>query len=253
MADLHRRPHRLGDAPPRRIDQGTRRRARDEDPRQVEQQGRVLVAARIQARQRHQQFAAAHISVADQVEGGVGRDEAVVSERSQQMRAAVADHVVDLGHIRRARNRRRRRRFGVLQIDGVQQLGHRRPDRGPVRRGVVARGDQRLAQALQPPLVAQFLKPGPPQQRAQRRIAERGPVEFGEMRVAAPVLEHGIADVIQRRAVLAGRQRAVGGPGEMLKVHWSFFSRALASHVRPKPRQFRNRRRPRPPEKPASP
>src|SRR5216683_2844003 len=55
------------------------------------------------------------------------------------------------------------------------------------------------------------------------------------MRVAAPVLEHGVADVIQRRAVLAGRQRVVGGPGEILKIHWSFFSHARRSHVALKP------------------
>ena len=58
------------------------RRARDEDARQVEQQRRVLVAARVQPGQRHQQFAAAQIGIADQVEGGIGRDEAVPAERA---------------------------------------------------------------------------------------------------------------------------------------------------------------------------
>src|SRR5258707_5477547 len=63
-------------------------------------------------------------------------------------------------------------------------------------------------------------KPGPAQQRAQRGIAERGLVEFGEVLVAAAsVQQHGIADIVQRRAVLAGGQRAVGGPGNMLKTH----------------------------------
>ena len=63
-------------------------------------------------------------------------------------------------------------------------------------------------------------KPGPPQQRPQRRIAQRGPVEFAEMRVAAGVVQQqGIADIVKRRAVLPGRQRAVGGTGELLKSH----------------------------------
>src|ERR1700687_3201281 len=49
------------------------------------------------------------------------------------------------------------------------------------------------------------------------RIAQRGAVELAQMRVAARGLEqHGVADVVQRRAVLAGRQRTVGGPGDVL-------------------------------------
>ncbi len=220
MADLHRLPHRLGDAPPGRVDQRPRRRARDENPRQVEQQRRVLVAARIQARQRHQEFAPAQIGVADQVEGGIGRDEAASGERPQQMRAAGADHAFDLGETGRALGHRRRLRAGMADIDGVQQRRHRLADRGPVRRFVVARGEERLAQAFQPPLLAQLGQPGAAQQRPQRRIAERRPVELAKMRIAAArVQEHRIADVIERRAVLPGRQRAVGGAGEMLKTH----------------------------------
>jgi hypothetical protein len=95
-------------------------------------------------------------------------------------------------------------------------------------------GDQRLAQALEPPPVAQFRQTDPAQQRPQRRISERRPVEFGEMGVAALVQQHGIADVIQRRAVLPDRQRAVGGPGEMLKVHGVSFRAALVAGS-PKP------------------
>jgi hypothetical protein len=80
MADLHRLPHRFGDACPGRVDEGAGRRARNESPRQIEQQHRVLVAARIEAGQRRQQFAAPHIGIADQIEGGVGRDEAASGE-----------------------------------------------------------------------------------------------------------------------------------------------------------------------------
>jgi hypothetical protein len=77
------------------------------------------------------------------------------------MSPAIADHGFDLGQPRGAIRRRRGRRFGVRQVDAVQQIRHRRPDRGPVGRLVVARGDQRLAQAQQPSLVAQFGQPGP--------------------------------------------------------------------------------------------
>ena len=229
MADLHRLPHRLGDAAPGRVDQRARGRARDENPRQVEQQRRVLVAARIEPAQRHRQFAPADIGVADQVEGGVGRDEAALRERAQQMRAAAADHRFDLGQACRALRRRRRLGVGMAEIDGVEQRRDRLADRGPVRRLLVARGDQRLAQPLQPRFFAQLGQSRAAQQRAQRRIAKRGPVELGEMRIAAArVQEHRIADVIERGAILPGRQRAVGGTGEMLKGHrvsfGSFFS-----------------------------
>ena len=55
---------------------------------------------------------------------------------------------------------------------------------------------------------------------AQRRIAERGPVELAEMGVAAAVFEQqGIAHLVQRRAVLPGRQGAEGRPGDVLKIH----------------------------------
>jgi len=68
--------------------------------------------------------------------------------------------------------------------------------------------------------VAQLGKPGPAQQGPQRRIAKRGLVELAEMPVAAAVVQkHGVADVIERRAVLSGRQRTVGGPGDVSKFH----------------------------------
>ncbi len=104
------------------------------------------------------------------------------------MRAAAADHGFDLGYGRRARRRRHRARRGMAEIDGVEQRRDRPADRGPVRRGVVARADQRRAQRLQPRAVAQFGQPGPAQQRPQRRVAERGLVEFAEMTVAAVVV-----------------------------------------------------------------
>ena len=60
------------------------------------------------------------------------------------------------------------------------ELGDRLADRRPVRLGVVAGADQRLAQRGQPRLVAQLGQAGAAQQRPQRRIAERGLVEFGQ-------------------------------------------------------------------------
>ena len=102
MTDLNRLPHRLGDSSPRRIDQVAGGRAPDKGPRQAEHQGRVLVAARIKTPQRHQQFAAAHIGIADQVERRIGRDESVAAERAQQMCPAGADHRLDLVEAGRA-------------------------------------------------------------------------------------------------------------------------------------------------------
>ena len=230
VADLHRLPHRLGDAFPGRIDQVARRRAGDEDPRQIEQQRRILVAARIQPGQRHQQFAAAQIGIAEQIEGGVGRDEAASAERTQQMRPAGPDHRLDLGKGGRAAGHGKRLRPGMAELDRVQKRRHRRPDGGPVRRRLVARGSERGAQGSQPALVAEFGKPGPAQQRAQRGIAERGPIELSEMRVAAGIFaQQGIADVVQRRAVFPGRQGATGGTGEIAKMHENFSPRPGAA------------------------
>ena len=222
VADLHRLPHRLGDAAPGRIDQLARRRARDEDPRQVEQQRRVLVAARIQPGQRHRHFAAAQIGIADQVEGGIGRDEAVVGERAQQMRAAGPDHRLDLGE-RRARAQARS--AGAAWDADSSMVSSSAATGAPIAaqsgeassRALVKRRAQEPSRGL----VAQFRKPGPAQQRPQRRIAERGPVEFRQMRVAAIGLPAAAGD--RRRRTATGRpsrrQCAVGGPGNLLKTH----------------------------------
>src|SRR4029079_16258128 len=60
----------------------------------------------------------------------------------------------------------------------------------------------------------------------QGRIGERRPVEFPEMGIAAEVfLEHGIADVVERRAVLLGGQGAKEGAAEMFKAHAVSFRR----------------------------
>src|SRR5882724_7839563 len=152
------------------------------------------------------------------------------------MRSRGADNAFDLAKARRACRFRHRRRSWVLQMDGVQEVRDRLADRGPVRLRVVARPDQRLAKRLQARLVTQFGKAGPAQQGPQRRIGERGLVELAEVRVAAGMVQkQGVADVVERWAVLAGRQGAVGGPGEAMKIHYSFFLSSPLSHVPPGP------------------
>ena len=149
MPDLHRLPHRLGDARPGRIDQGARLRARDEHAREDEQQGRVLVAARVQARQRHQHLAAAHVGIADQVEGGIGRDEAVLLVGAEQMRGRSRGSCCRCLRAAAARRWVRPARLRMRQRDGVEQLGDRLADRLPVRLGFVA-GAGRSRSATRP-------------------------------------------------------------------------------------------------------
>src|SRR5215472_11094532 len=95
-------------------------------------------------------------------------------------------------------------------LDPVQKLRYRLANDDPIRRLVVARPDQGLAKSLKPRWLVKLRQPGSPQQRSQRRVTQRGLVEFGEVRIAAgAVQEKGVADVIQRWSVLPGRQCAV--------------------------------------------
>lgn len=212
VADLHRLPHRFGNAFPGRIDDVARRRARNEDAGEIEQQRGVLVAARIEARQCHDQLASAEIRIADQVEGGIGRQETVSAIRAEQMLCAVADRAVDLRALRHGGGEGHRRRPGVVECDAVDEIGDRPPDRRPVGLGLVAGVDECLPQSGQPGFVAQLGQAGAAEQDAERRIAECGLVEFGQMQIAAGrVRQYGIADVVKRgpsfRAVSA-RQAA---------------------------------------------
>ena len=150
VPDLHRLPHRLGDALPGRIDDRAGRRARDEHAREVEHQRRVLVAARVQAGQRHDQFAAAEVRIADQVERGVGRQEAVAGERIQKVLAAGADDLVDFGGLGGCGRRGHGLRLRVAELDRVEQFGKRPADLGPIRVLLVARLCQRVADGGQP-------------------------------------------------------------------------------------------------------
>jgi hypothetical protein len=62
------------------------------------------------------------------------------------MRAAGADHQLDLGNACRALGQAYRLACGTPQIERIEQRRYRRADRGPVRRLLVARPKQRLAQ-----------------------------------------------------------------------------------------------------------
>ena len=136
------------------------------------------------------------------------------------MRAAGADHAVDLAPDVGARPRVAAPSAGLGWLSSI--VSSSAATGGPIAaqsgsassraRISASRSDVRRG------VVAQFGQPGPAQQRAQRRIAERGPVELGEMRVAAAIGSGaGVADVVERRAVLPGRQRAAGGAGDMVR------------------------------------
>ena len=94
MADLHRLPHWLGEAAPRRVKQrGDVRVGEEKDAGEVEQQRRVLVGPRVQPVERHEQIVPAHIWIAKQIERRVSRDETVRLERTEQVLRATADDV----------------------------------------------------------------------------------------------------------------------------------------------------------------
>lgn len=83
-----------------------------------------------------------------------------------------------------------------------------------------SRAQDGRAQALAPAAVGKLRQARPPQQQPQRRIAQRGLVEFRQMRIAAMGdRKQRIADVVQRRPVLGRGERAAGGGGEMAQTH----------------------------------
>jgi hypothetical protein len=117
---------------------------------------------------------------------------------------------------------------GVLQVQGIQQFGDRLPDGSPVRLVIVAGSSQRLPQEAKTAVVAQFRQAGLPQQGAQGRVSKCRLVEFGEVLVATVVAqEQRVAQVVQGRSLLPGRQRPVGGAGEIPNTHESLFRAAL--------------------------
>ena len=232
MADLHRLPHRLGDARPGRIDQRARRRARDEDARQVEQQRRVLVAARIQPGQRHQELAAAQVGIADQVEGGIGRDEAVLA-RSEPSRCAPQLRItlLDLGE--------RRRRAVAGAGAGCGWVSSMVSSSSATGWPIAAQSGsassrarrQRLAQraAAATRRSVRAARSGAAAAAAPDCRARSGRIGRDAASPPWPLQQQRIADVVERRAVLAGRQRAAGGPGEILKRHRTSFRRAAVT------------------------
>ena len=127
------------------------------------------------------------------------------------MCGAAADRLVDLAGIRRAGRCGARRGPGMPDADAVHQGGHRRPDRGPVR-GLLGAGAQDCrAQFGEPFLVLQRRQAGPPQQRPQRRVAERGPVELAEMGVAAGVFQAPTPSRIPPTTAICRRSRRATG------------------------------------------
>ena len=105
-----------------------------------------------------------------------------LANEPQQMRAAAADHPLDLGADRaRAAVAAAGCGLGWLHLDIGHQLGDRGADRGPVRLGLVAGLRSAPRAGAEPLLVPQRGQPGPAQQRPQRRIAQRRPIEFAEM------------------------------------------------------------------------
>ena len=224
VANLHRFPHRLGDAAPGRIDQLARGRSCDEDPREIEQQRRVLVAARIEPGERGEKFQTAHIRIADQIEGGIGRNEAMLAERSQQVLAAKPDRGLYLRHRGHADRLCDGLGLRMIQLQRVEQACHRSANGRPIRIVGVAGLNQRVAQVHQPRLVPQLGKTRAPEQRPQGDIIQSCPVELREMGITATVVsQERIADVIERGAILGCRQGAIGCAGKVLDSHKELF------------------------------
>lgn len=65
--------------------------------REIEQQRRVLVGARIEAGQRRHEIAATEVRIAGEIERGIGGQKSVAAEGPQQVRGATADDAVDVG------------------------------------------------------------------------------------------------------------------------------------------------------------
>src|SRR5581483_3953400 len=127
----------------------------------------------------------------------------------------------------------------MRELDGVEQLGDGLADRLPVRLGLVARLTDRVLQGAHSRGIGQFGQAGAAQQRAQRRIAERRAVELAEMGVAAMAVEQQrIADVVQRRPVFPGGQRAPGVTGDLLIV-------LVQARAWVRPKSWSQRQRPR--------
>ena len=164
------------------------------------------------------------------------------------MRGAVADHALDLGE----RAARRRWPAPARASDATARWcrAARRPagrsPPSPASASSRAR-DQRLAQARPAaPASRQFGQAGAAQQRPQRRIAERGPVEFAEMGVAAMAVEQ---QRDRRRRTATGRPSGPSARGRRRRRNTESsckLFRALPSPGRRRPRPARRRRLPKP-------
>ena len=210
MADLHRRPHLLGQAAPGRVDDRRGRRAGDEGARQIEQQRGVLVGAGVEPLQRHQEIAAAKIRIADQVEGRIGRNETLFREKVRSRCRAQPWMIRSSSATGTASTGAAGLPLGMLLRKLVDQGGHRPADGEPVRVRLIAGRDNGVAQGVELRRVVQLRQPGAREQRPKRRVGERRLVELAQMRIAAARAEQQrVAQVIERRSGLGGRQRPV--------------------------------------------
>ncbi len=140
--------------------------------------------------------------------------------RAEQMRGRGADRALDGSRAAAARRWPAPARASDATARWCRAARRRacRPPPSPARprRG---RWRSRSASALIRRRIGQFGQAGAAQQRAQRRIAERRAIELAEMGVAAMAVEQQrIADVVQRRPVLSGGQRAPGDPGSLINA-----------------------------------
>ena len=176
----------------------------------IEQQRRILVAARVQAGQRHQQLAPAKIRIAEQVEGGVGRKEAVAGKRAAAGALPQVRMILSISAGAGALRRRDATGFGLGWLQSI--VSSSSATGGPISAqsgSCIARLRQRIAQGGEPGFVLSSGSPARRNSGHSAGIAQRGFVEFAEMRIAAGIVEQDrIADVIKGRAVFPGGQRA---------------------------------------------
>ena len=147
----------------------------------------------------------------------------------------IADHGFDLGQVRRAR-RSRGAAFGLRMLQrrwyraAPPPARRSRPSPAPHRR---APGSApRAARAAAARRAVRTARSGAAAAAAPDCRARSGRIWPDAGRRRRALQQQGIADVVQRRAVLPGRQRAVGGAGKILKIHEILSARRFA-HVPP--------------------
>ena len=220
MADLHRLPHRLGNARPRRIDQRRGRRIGDKGAGEIEKKRRILVSARVETAQRRQEIASAQIRIADQVERRIAWNKAVPLIGREQVAGAGADDGVDLGNGSHPGWRFDPLGLWMLLASCIEQRRHRSADRGPVRLVLVAGRRNGVAQRRKARLLAQLRLAGASQNQPQDRIGQGGLIELPQVGIpGARSQQQRIANVVKRWAHFRRRQHPVCRAGSVTQVH----------------------------------